>query len=361
MLSLSILDFATSPADRRGIHVGDLFIPLGPQGTSSSTAGRPSGAPNASPSPSGSKSPVAAKPTPTPVKPVPPPPLPVGLSGTWVLQQANSVSQVDPSYVEVALSTPRVRGFSLRVPWSAIDGSTAILTAGAQTAAKHHMPLVIRFMAGMGTPARVFAAGSPYYISNGVKVPTPFMPDGSPNTIFESYYKSEVAALAAWCHANGVHELHMSWYGRLYAQLDNSSIVNAQPGYTYAHWLTAYERLVAIAWAYASSSLTIEFPVDGTDTTHHATGDLTRYIDSIAASHPTWFYQQTNGLGVYNAPPLGTVPHGQQMYGTADYDWSSIYSIAKQNKDVYLEIYASSFGATLLHHVSLMTQVASFL
>jgi hypothetical protein len=152
----------------------------------------------------------------------------------------------------------------------------------------------------------------------------------------------------------------MPWYGRLYAQFDNSTILNSQPGYDYANWLNAHERLVNIAWAFAGSDLTIEFPVDGPDTTHHATGDLTRYIDSVAASHPTWFYQQTNGLGVYNSPPLGTVPHAQQMYGTGDYDWNSIYGMVRQNRDVYLEVYASSFESSLLHHAALLAEVAGF-
>ena len=352
MLGVTVLGYAA-------IHRGPTFVPLSADTTAGSSPGQggspgtgTTAAPSTRTSTATSSTTSTSKPTSKPLGP--------GLSGTWVLQQANSVAQVDTTMVEQALSTPRIRGYSLRVPWSAVDGNTLVLNAGAQTAAKHRVSLAVRFMAGMYTPASVFAAGSPYYISNGVKVPTPFMPNGSPNTIFESSYRSEVGALAAWCRGHGVHELHMSWYGRLYAQFDNSTIVNSQPGYTYANWLNAHERLVNIAWAFAGSDLTIEFPVDGADTTHHATADLTRYIDSVAASHPTWFYQQTNGLGVYNTPPLGTVPHAQQMYGTTDYDWNTIFSIATQNRDMYLEIYASSFSPSLAHHAQLLAQIATF-
>src|SRR5205823_14781260 len=60
-----------------------------------------------------------------------PPPVgtagPAGLGGTWVLQQALQASDVDSASVETALSARGILGYSIRVPWSAVDGTSSIL------------------------------------------------------------------------------------------------------------------------------------------------------------------------------------------------------------------------------------------
>ena len=84
-------------------------------------------------------------------------------------------------------------------------------------------------MAGRYTPQAVFDAGSPSYNVDGQQIPTPFYPDGSPNTVFESFYEDEVAHLAAYCRSRGIHLLHLPWYGQNWAELNNGAEVRAQP------------------------------------------------------------------------------------------------------------------------------------
>ena len=126
------------------------------------------------------------------------------ICGTWVLQQVASRAELDrllPQVLAPALATPGVRGFSLRVPWRAIDADFALLEAGLAVAHERGLAFSVRFMAGRHTPARVFAAGCPSYRHRGEPVPVPFFPDGSPNTVFEAEYERFVARLAGWCRA----------------------------------------------------------------------------------------------------------------------------------------------------------------
>src|SRR5438132_3703016 len=148
VVALAVVDYIQSPPDHKGIEVGPIFIPLGPQAPSSSShqPAQPNGGPSKSPKPGGGQSTLIS-----------------GVSGTWVLQQATNSSQVDNPAVEAALSTPHIRGYSLRVPWSAIDGSTSLLDKGLRVARAHGLAFSARFMAGRWTPARVYAAGAPAY------------------------------------------------------------------------------------------------------------------------------------------------------------------------------------------------------
>jgi hypothetical protein len=290
------------------------------------------------------------------------------ISGTWVLQQANDASEVDTSSVEAALMTPHVRGYSLRVPWSAVDGSTSLLDKGLQVARAHHLEFSIRFMAGRSTPARVFQAGAPSYTVSGSQVPTPFNKDGSPDAIFEHAFQEQVAAMAAWCRRNSVHILHLPWYGELWSEYYNGPAVVAAPGYSYASWLTAHEHLATIAWQYAGADLAIEFPLSGTDQSakHLAFKDLGKFLNKLAAAHPTWLIVQTNGLGQpkYGMHPFASrgiqLEHAQQMFNGNDYDWNAIFNLIRAGKDVYVEIYVTSFSPNLPHHVELVAQVAGF-
>ena len=82
---------------------------------------------------------------------------PQAVSGTWVLQQVASAEQLRrlvPRVLGPALRTPHVRGFSLRVPWKAIDADLKLLEAGLKTARQHNVAFSVRFMAGRHTPAR---------------------------------------------------------------------------------------------------------------------------------------------------------------------------------------------------------------
>jgi hypothetical protein len=334
-------------------------------------------APNASASPSASTSSTSATVT--------------GISGTWAVYQAETIQQVDSPVVENALSAPHLRGYSLRVPWSAIDGSTALLDAGLAAARKHGVAFAIRFMAGRWTPSRVFDAGSPYYSVTtdrngpkpspflGSRAPTPFMPDGSPNRVFENAYAQEVATLAAWCRGHGVNFFHMAWWGQDWDELNNGSEVIAQPGYSYQAWLSAHERLFDIAWKNAGSDLAIEFPLSGHGSLAQADADLASYIASKTGGNTQRVFVQANGL---NPQPWGigdwgtnsqateqqknaavwpkAIGRGEQMDHVKDYDWTPIYAHLRQVHAVYVEIYVDSFRTTLPHHQALLASIAAF-
>jgi len=338
------------------------------------TAASPKAPTTKGPSPSAKATP-SSKPLPS-RKPTTKPPAPSAtLSGTWVLQQALTASDVDNRLVEAALSTPGVRGFSLRVPWTSIDGNTALLDAGARTARAHHLALSIRFMAGRWTPQRVFDAGSPFYTVNGAKVPTPFSATGKPNTVFEAAYNSEVKQLAAWSRANGVHLLHLPWYGQDWAELNFGKEVRAAPGYSYQAWLVGHERLFNIGLQYSSSALSIEFPLSGYGPLVQPSGDLARYVAQKAPRGPNRAFIQANGLNEIgdwgsSSPTVEVqmqravwpqpVARGEQMIQTVDYNWDLVYARLRVNGATYIEVYVQSFSSGLAHHAALLRNIAAF-
>ena len=310
--------------------------------------------------------------------PTPPPTAAVAaIGGTWVVQQALSSTEVDPAAVETALSTPGIRGYSLRVPWKALTGGTALLDQGLAAARKHNVAFSIRFMAGQWTPPSVFAAGSPSYtaIASGVnRVPTPFTSSGAPNAVFETAYDAEVSSLAGYCRSNGIHLLHLPWYGLAYAELNNGFEVRSQPGYSYPNWLKAHEDLVDIAARYAGPDLVVEFPLTGYGPLSQAVNDLSNYI---AGKGPN-FFVQANGLGPqsYGMSDFGTsnqgieksddttwgkpVGRGEQMIEPGDFNWDAIFARLRANRAHYVEIYAGSFSPSLAHHGALLADVKAF-
>ncbi len=189
---------------------------------------------------------------------------PEAIAGTWVLQQVTSQAELDrllPKTIGPALKTPHVRGFSLRVPWKAVDQDFALLEAGWKIARDSRVSYSVRFMAGRHTPARVFDRGCRFYLGGRggrEKVPMPFMEDGSPNTVFETEYDAFVARLAAWCRAHDVRLLHLAWYGQDWAELNHGKEVRSQAGYSYENWLRAHIRLVDIGLRYAGEELAKE-------------------------------------------------------------------------------------------------------
>jgi hypothetical protein len=230
-------------------------------------------------------------------------------------------------------------------------------------------------MAGRWTPERVFDAGSPYYLVDGQKVPTPFTSAGGPNTVFENAYEGEVHSLVTWCRNNGVHLLHLPWYGQNFAELNNGREVRSAPGYTYAAWLGGHERLFDIALKVAGPDLAIEFPLSGYGPLVQAANDLARHIAGKTAGAPGEVYVQANGLdarGDWGAAspaieeqmenavwPL-PIPRGEQMIGTGDYDWDQVYARLRANHAAYVEVYVTSFARDLPHHDQLLKDIASF-
>jgi hypothetical protein len=292
--------------------------------------------------------------------------------GTWVLQQVTSREELDrllPTTLVPALETPAIRGFSMRVPWSAIDGDFALLDAGLAVARARGLAFSVRFMAGRHTPARVFDAGCPSYLHRGERVPVPFLPDGAPNEVFEAEYERFVARLAGWCRAHGVRLLHLAWYGQDWAELNHGKEVRAQPGYSYEAWLHAHVRLLDIGLKQADESVAVELPLSGYGPLTAAAVALADHVvERVGPTNPI-FFCQANGWGPagdWGAPDARTeaafdavwrrpICRGQQAIQPGDYDWSALYRRLAENRATYGEIYAPSFtgprGAQLAEEV----------
>jgi hypothetical protein len=300
---------------------------------------------------------------------------PSAVSGVWVLQQVSGLQEFERGgpTLAAALGTPALRGFSLRTPWTAIDNDLAPLEAGLALARKHKLSFAVRFMAGRHTPARVFEAGSPFYLRGRQKVPVPFLPDGSPNTIFETEYKRFAARLAQWCRAKSAPLLHMAWYGQDWAELNHGQEVRAAKGYRYENWLRAHLRLIDIALETADKALATELPFSG----HGPLTDaVLRFADYVLSEIGGWnpvFFCQANGWGPqgeWGAPDEDTeaafdkvwtkpICRGLQMIQPQDYDWPAVFRRLYDTKATYCEIYAPSF--TKQHGRELAGEIRKFM
>jgi hypothetical protein len=298
------------------------------------------------------------------------------ICGTWVLQQVSGVADLERRRPQIAaaLRADGVTGLSVRVPWKAIDGDFAVLDKAKSIAAAQDKQVSVRFMAGRHTPARVFAAGAPYYLtSDGERVPTPFFADGSPNTVFEAAWEGLVADLAAWSRANGVRLLHLGWYGQDWAELNHGKEVRDTPGYSKAAWLNAHKRLVDIGARYAGADLAVELPLSGYGPL--STGDslaLAQHIASKLGGRTPAFYVQANGWGPngeWGAPSAVIeaefdeiwgvpVPRGLQMIQPEDYPWDVVFPRLYSVGATYAEVYLASFSGA--RREQLLDEVAAF-
>lgn len=272
------------------------------------------------------------------------------ICGTWVLQQASSVAELDRVRGDLrdALATPGVRGLSVRAPWDAIDGGLGVFNEALKIARAAGKPLSIRVMAGRHTPSRVFNAGAYSYVdSKGERIPKPFSDNGQAgNPVFEREYEDMVASLAGWSQANGVRLVHLSWYGHLWAEIDNGTEIQQSRGYSLNAWATGHLRLLDIGLKYAQRGLTVEYPMSG----YWGGGGsaAARFFDRIITAAGQWSPRvilQGNAHGKFNYNPVGTRPiyHGLQMFDGGQYNWASAYSFAKSAESTYLEVYGSSF------------------
>jgi hypothetical protein len=285
-----------------------------------------------------------------------PGPLSDRVCGTWVLQQIMSASELRfrASVLDTVLSAPGVTGLSLRFPWNAIDTDFSVLDQGLAIAREHGKAFSVRFMAGRHTPARVFDAGSPYYLVDGERVPTPFDATGGPNEVFEREYDRFVARLAAWARENDVPLLHLAWYGQDWAELNHGREVRALPGYTDDAWVEAHRRLIDIGSRYAGSDLAVELPLSGYG--YLSGGQSAALADKVIQSGKPW-YVQANGwgpAGEWGAPSADVeddfdriwakpVPRGVQAIQPEDYDWAVLYGHARAAGATYVEVYLPSF------------------
>jgi len=288
------------------------------------------------------------------------------ICGTWVLQQAGSVRELASfrsKWIDAALKTPHVRGFSLRVPWKAVDEDFALLAAGRKLARQRKLGYSIRFMAGRHTPARVFDKGCACYTRRSrqgavERVAAPFRPDGSPNTLFEKEYDAFVARLARWCRREGVHLLHLAWYGQDWAELNHGREVRGLKGYSYEAWLTAHRRLIDIGLKHADATLAVELPFSGYGPLTDAAVAMADHVVRKIGPSKTTFFCQANGwgrAGEWGAPNAGTeaafdrvwrrpICRGLQAIQPRDFDWAEMYAKVYAARATYCEVYAPSFA-----------------
>jgi len=318
---------------------------------------------------------------------------PLPIDGTWVLKQVATASDLTPDLV-TALAAPKIRGFSMRVPWSSIATDltmNTLLDLGRAQADAANIAFSVRFIAGSESPPAVLAG--PNYmaapIGGGalVKVAAPFTSSGGPNTTFEVAYEAEVSRLAVYCHAHGIHLLHLPWYGVNYAELNMGHEVQALSGFTYQNWLDAHKRLVDIAFRYRTPDLAIEYPLSGYGpltgsgslTIGNAVDDLSNYIVLKSGGDTNNVFIQANGLGpqAWGIGDWGTtsstaetamdaaswhktIGHGEQMIDADDYNWGQVFWNLRVNGARYVEIYWYSFRAGLAHHDGLLLSIADF-
>lgn len=290
------------------------------------------------------------------------------ISGTWVLQQVSSRPELERLRTKIiapALNTPHIRGFSLRVPWNAIDEDFSLLQDGLKIAREHRLAFSVRFMAGRHTPGHVFDRGCRFYLikprnavsnSRTEKVPVPFLADGSPNKVFEEEYDKLVAPLAKWCRDRDVRLLHLAWYGQHWAELNHGREVRALSGYSYENWLRAHIRLLDIALKYAGEDLAVELPFSGYGPLTEAASEFADHVINKIGPSNQAFFCQANGWGPngdWGAPNSKTeadfdkvwakpICRGQQAIQPDDFDWPKLFEKLYQNKATYCEIYTPS-------------------
>src|SRR5580700_1664955 len=266
--------------------------------------------------------------------------------GTWSLIQASSSSQLTSNAtLDASLTTPGLKGLSVRVPWTAIAANLDVVTAGYNLAQSHGISYAIRFMAGTSTPTQDLGNAVPY--AGGGMLPLPWGPGTTPthfvpNTVFESAYTATVAELAAFARAHGVRELHLPWYG-------------------YQNFLTGQERLIQIGMRYAGSDLAVEFPFTGIGT-GQVDGDLASFITSTYGAWNPDIIEQSNNLTDSGGSSGGgwSIYNGRQMVGMGDYNWSNVYQTLTAGQSLSVEIYDSSFDPSLAHAALLRSEIASF-
>lgn len=300
--------------------------------------------------------------------PTPPPttaqPLRAATCGTWLLHQVSSVAQLDrdAAAIDAALAEPSTIGFSVRVPWNAIDTDLSLLDAAYAKAQARGKQISVRFMAGRYTPSRIFDAGAYNFTSSaGQRVPKPFSDTGvGGNPVFEREFDALTARLATWSRAHGAKLLHLAWYGFNWSEIYNDTEVQAARGYTPAGWTTGHKTLIDIAKKYSGPDLAVEFPLSGYwGGNANLSNDLTNHVIAKWGEWSDQIFLQGNGLGMYNGKvtqrPIWTA---KQMFGVGDWDWQAAYDVLYAQAEQYVEVYLSSFSGT--NKAQLRSEAAQF-
>jgi hypothetical protein len=166
--------------------------------------------------------------------------------------------------------------------------------------------------------------------------------------------------LAAYARANGIRELHLSWYSGSTAEIYLGPEIQSAPGYSLQNFLAGYEQLINIAMSVAGNGLTVELPMSGIGT-RSVVHPLEQYIVARYGGDPRGLIAQWNNLT--SAGPVIADPGivtGRQMYGQGDFNWPAAYQALRTEGSKTLEVYLQSFAPGLAHAAQLRQQIGAF-
>lgn len=319
----------------------------------------------------------------------PPPPLDGTNSewarGTWVVQQFadRAAFTSKTSQLNSVLALPGCQGFSMRLPYKAYKADPALLDDGKDLADAFGKKFSIRTMSARYLDASTLAAIPAEYKSTGVyqgstiTYPMPYNKStgAAGNPVYEQRWRDEVVIpQAAWCRANDVRLLHLTWHGYAWAEVWHDYVLSGRsrttptippgPGYSWTAWLEGYRRVAAIGIDVAGEDLMVEFALSGfLGETPLVGGKALQVGDELVkllqaeAGVPAntikseMFCVQGNGMGKVNgAPTRRAAYHAKQMWnGTAnpdtgaEYNWPLLYDALRANGETYLEVYLDSW------------------
>ena len=288
------------------------------------------------------------------------------VAGVHVLAQIDTptISPALATQIHEALAVPGVVAFGVRVPWTTIDTTFAVLDQAKAIAGGAGKELSVRYMAGRHVPARV--QGACAMLGTGTnRYPRPFDRDGQLNVCFLDETRSLVERLAAWARANDVPLLHLSHYAHLWAEFFWGPDVQAIRGggaAGQAAMVAATVALVDIGVGVAGSDLAVELPMSGhgplmATSVAGPPGIAERVAEYIAAAGVP-FFVQGNGWdedGIWGAGSQDVETRfdrvlgygallGVQMIQPGNlYDWRRVFAVATAKAATYCEVYLPSF------------------
>ena len=222
----------------------------------------------------------------------------------WALQQISGKADLPAlatALLDAKSTVSSIGGLSLRMGWKQYAADPTVLDDAKKIADDLGIAFCFRFMAGRFTPAKAMGNTT---LMNGEPIPLPFMPDGSPNVVFEDAYRALATELADWYEANDCHLLHYSWYAGAWAELNNGLEVRNAPGYSPptpdapGSFLTGHLRLIDIAAQVADGRpIVTEFPVTGHGPLPVVSAAITRKMHDTFGEGTRRAVIQFNGWG----------------------------------------------------------------